>query len=236
VPKRIQRSLLRTQVQDLLLEQILDGVLAPGAPLTIQELADSLDVSRTPLREALVVLEREGLVEYSQRSGWHVWPLSAREAVNLYQIAGSLERLAVRTTEHFAPAVLEALASANTELGAVQGNPEQMIQRDGHFHSALTAQTNNTDLLNLIDTIRNRLHRYRLFGYEYVVKKGTGEKRQSVREHGEIVELLRDGDMRAAADHLELHWERGTEAILGWLHDPDEGPPEYGAPSATKGA
>lgn len=224
MPDQLQRDPLRTQLQSLLLDQILEGKLAPGEQLNLASLADQWEVSRTPLREALLALEREGLVGYTRGKGFYVWPLSARESVNLYQIAGALERLALRTTEDVPDSMIESLERLNDRLKRAQGQPEKMIQWDGRFHHELVRRTANDDLLEIIQSVRNRLYRYRFYGYEYVTIHQLDEKRQSVDEHGEIVERLKEGDLDQAASLLETHWERGTELMKRWLADSSEGP------------
>lgn len=221
---KLRREPLRTQLRDLLLERILDGDLEPGAQIDLGALTDEWDVSRTPLREALLTLEEEGLVTSQRGKGFYVWDLSANEAVNLYQIAGGLERLAVRTTKAVDPVILQRMRETNDELREVQGKPKEMIRLDGIFHRELVHGSSNTDLLELISKIRNRLYRYRSYGYEYVVTHGTDEKRISVDEHAAILERLDDGAIVEAADLLEEHWERGTELMQRWLDNPDQGP------------
>lgn len=224
MPDQLQRDPLRTQLQGLLLDQILEGKLEPGQQLNLATLSEQWDVSRTPLREALLALEREGLVGYTRGKGFYVWPLSARESVNLYQIAGALERLAIRTTEEVPDSMIESLERLNERLRQVQGEPEEMIQWDGRFHHELVRRTTNDDLLEMIQNVRNRLYRYRFYGYEYVTVHELDEKRRSVGEHGEIMASLEDGDLESAASLLESHWERGTELMERWLADPTEGP------------
>lgn len=224
----LQRKPLRVQLKSLLLERILDGILAPGEQIDLGALADEWGISRTPLREALLSLEEEGLVTSERGRGFFVWKLSAEEAVNLYQIAGGLERLAVRTTETMDPEALERMREANRRLLEVQGQPAEMIRLDSEVHHEFVNGSSNSDLLDLIAKIRNRLHRYRFYGYEYVVAHQTGEKRESVDEHDAIIEKLEDGDFNGAADRLEQHWERGTLLVRKWLENPESGP-DYGA-------
>lgn len=224
MPDQLQRDPLRTQLQGLLLDQILEGKLEPGQQLNLANLSDQWEVSRTPLREALLALEREGLVGYTQGKGFYVWPLSARESVNLYQIAGALERLAIRTTDDTPDSMIESLEMLNKRLKRVQGEPEKMITWDGRFHHELVRRTTNEDLLEMIQGVRNRLYRYRFYGYEYVTIRDLDEKRVSVDEHEEIVDCLRDGSLERAASVLESHWERGTALMKRWLADPAEGP------------
>lgn len=221
---KLRREPLRTQLRDLLLERILDGDLEPGAQIDLGKLTDEWDVSRTPLREALLTLEEEGLVTSQRGKGFYVWELSATEAVNLYQIAGGLERLAVRTTPSVHRLDLARMRETNEELRAVQGKPKEMIRLDGIFHRELVRGTSNEDLLEFIRKVRNRLYRYRSYGYEYVVSHGTDEKRISVDEHAAIVDRLDEGVLPEAANLLEEHWERGTELMQRWLDNPEEGP------------
>lgn len=224
MPKELQRDPLRTQLQSLLLDRILDGDLPPGEQLNLSTLSEEWEVSRTPLREALLALEREGLVGYTRGKGFYVWPLSARESVNLYQIAGALERLAVRTTEILPDSMIESLKRLNERLEGAQGEPEKMMKWDGRFHHELVRRTSNEDLLKMIESARNRLYRYRFYGYEYVTIRDLDEKRVSVDEHGEIIRALENGEVPRAASLLEAHWERGTELVERWLSNPMQGP------------
>lgn len=224
MPDELQREPLRTQVKNLLLERILGGDLAPGEPLRLDALAEQWDISRTPLREALVTLEQEGLVGYRRGKGFHVWPLSAAESANLYQVAGALERLALRSTEEAPDAMIERLRRANRRLEDVQGDPDQMIRWDGRFHRELVRHTPNDDLLDMIDSVRNRLYRYRIYGYEYAVAHDTDEKRKSIDDHAEIIDRLDEGAAETAGDLLERHWERGTHLMVRWLAEPSATP------------
>lgn len=224
MPDQLQREPLRTQVKNLLLERILRGDLAPGEPLRLDAIAEEWDISRTPLREALVTLEQEGLVGYRRGKGFHVWPLSAAESMNLYQVAGALERLAVRSTEQVPDAMIERLRRANRRLEEVQGNPDEMIRWDGRFHRELVRHTANDDLLDMIDNVRNRLYRYRFYGYEYAVAHETDEKRKSIGDHADIIDRLDEEATKAAGDLLERHWERGTQLMVRWLAEPSASP------------
>lgn len=225
MPKHeLDRNPLRIQIQHVLLERILKGDLEPGEKVNLTELADDLGVSRTPLREALLGLEQEEFVGYTPGKGFQVLTLSAREAVNLYQIAGSLERLALMTTEAISEEFIQDLRYSNRELREVQGQPTEMIKWDGRFHTTLSSYSSNNDLIKLIGRIRDRLYRYRLYGYEYAVSENSRAKRESVNEHAEIIQLLTEGDQSQAAQALKEHWDRGTSLVERWLEHPDESP------------
>lgn len=221
---QLDRSPLRTRIQHVLLERILDGDMEPGEQVNLSHLSDDLGVSRTPLREALLALEQDEFVEYTPGKGFRLVRLSAREAVNLYQIAGALETLALRTTERLSDEMIRDLEEANRRLAGVQGQPTEMIKWDGRFHTSMISSSTNEDLITLIGRIRDRLYRYRLYGYEYVVSEGSPAKKKSVDEHAEIIDLLDGRELDRAAEALDDHWGRGTAHVERWLKYPQESP------------
>ncbi|MCZ7528349.1 MAG: GntR family transcriptional regulator [Acidimicrobiia bacterium] len=94
----IERRPLRDKVREEVLERLLRGVLPVGTNINEPELARELGVSRTPLREALLSLEREGLLDTHPGRGWWVAPLTPETVLDVYPIVGTLEALAVRLT------------------------------------------------------------------------------------------------------------------------------------------
>ena len=92
----IKRESLRDQVRESLRRQIVEGALAPGEALKELELSESLGVSRTPLREALIQLEQDGMVRAGKSRGFSVAPLTVDEVEELFPIVGSLHGLALR--------------------------------------------------------------------------------------------------------------------------------------------
>src|SRR5690606_29771997 len=104
-PVSVNRQTLRDQVLRILREEILGGVFAPGERLSEPELAKRLDVSLTPVREALGDLAASGLVVRNGRQGTHVRKVGVKDAVNLLAVRRALEVLAVRqAVKHLTPA------------------------------------------------------------------------------------------------------------------------------------
>lgn len=97
-----QASSLRHQVQDALRNEIISGRFKPGDRLVEQQLYTALDVSRTSLREALRQLEAEGLVEQVPHRGAYVASVDAKDAIQIYDVRGALEVLAVRNFVRYA--------------------------------------------------------------------------------------------------------------------------------------
>lgn len=219
----ITRDTLRGQARDVLLQQILSGKLKAGEVINLSQVAEDLGVSRTPLREALLALQEQGLVGMTERSQrFYVWPLTLKESSDLGQLAAVLEGLAVRTTPAPDGAWCRELRAINEKLKEVHGRPDEMIEWDDRFHALLIGGTNNKEVKKIVEQIRKRFHRYRWYGYDYVTLQGSNEKLSSIAQHASIVGAMERGDMEKAARLVEEHWQ-GAIALLERLLPKSDG-------------
>lgn len=219
----ITRHTLRSQAQEVLLEQILHGELAPGESINLSELAEDLGISRTPLREALLSLSEQGLVGIGEgNKGFYVWPLTLEEAENLGEINRTLEILAVRTTKEVRDEQIDNLRMINQRLEEVHGEPRKMMEWDDRWHESLISGTDNSELNKIIRQVRNRFYRYRWYGYDYVVLHGLDAKRQSIEQHAAITDALESGDIESAVERVEEHWAIGLDNLSEWLPRSEE--------------
>lgn len=219
----ITRHTLRSQAQDVLLEKILHGDLAPGQNINLSELAEDLGISRTPLREALLSLAEHGLVGIGEgNKGFYVWPLTLEEAENLGEIGRALESLAVRTTETAREEQIENLRMINQRLEEVHGQPRKMMEWDDRWHESMISGSENEELKSMIAQVRNRFYRYRWYGYDYVVLHDLDAKLQSIEQHAAITDALEQTDMDLAAERVEEHWDIGLANLSEWLPQSDE--------------
>lgn len=226
----ITRYTLRSQAQEVLLEKILHGELAPGENINLSELAEELGISRTPLREALLSLSEQGLVGIGEgNKGFYVWPLTLEEAENLGEISRVLESLAIRTTEDVREEQIDNLRMINERLEEVHGKPRKMMEWDDRWHEWLITGTENKELKAMIQQVRNRFYRYRWYGYDYVVLHGLAAKRQSIEQHAAITDALEGGDMERATELVEEHWDIGLDNLSRWLPESDEFSTDRGA-------
>lgn len=209
---RILRIPLRSEVKRLLLEGLLHGDPAPGSAVNETELSVKLGVSRTPLREALLALERERFIGSDPGKGFYVVPLTAREVEEIYPIIWTLEGLALRSTGVVRPARLEELARINGQLERAKAAPDAALRSDRLWHDTLLAGCANQRLLESIQDLKNQAHRY-----EYAYMKHSGKLITSVEQHREIIEALRDGDRRRAISLLERNWRVSLEFLIPWL-------------------
>jgi DNA-binding GntR family transcriptional regulator len=208
----ITRVPLREQVHTAVVERILRGELPPGARLRDTVLAGELGVSRTPVREALVRLEREGFLAADVGRGFSVRPLQAREVQETYPIIWTLETLAVRLSPPLPEAKVQVLAGINARIVAAGTDPESRIELDMRWHRTLVEGCGNGELLKLIEGVKAIIWRY-----EYAYMQHAEQIPESARSHELIARAASRGEMDAAAALLEAHWKTGIDVLVPWL-------------------
>ena len=150
---------LRLRVATVIREAILSGSLLPGAPLIEKTIAEDLEISRAPVREAIRTLAKEGLVESVPYKGSRVRVLHTRDVHEVYSIRGLLERYAVRQVLAADPAVdltpLET-ACAAMEAAAAAGDARALTAADERFHGTLIALPDHELLVGMWSLIELR--------------------------------------------------------------------------------
>jgi DNA-binding GntR family transcriptional regulator len=189
-------------VTNTLREAILDGSFAPGAWLREIDVAQSLNVSRTPVREALRRLADEHLVERSANRGCQVRSMTLEEAIAVYAVREALEGLAARCVAAKATdGLITELRTLHEQMDDASRSPADLATLNLAFHRALRDATDNA-----------YLHRF-LTQVEHAVRRlGTSSFADDRRvaqindEHGRIIEAIErrdsDGAERAAAEHM----------------------------------
>lgn len=205
------REPVRAALGRIVLKEILDGRFPAGGPLNMVDLARSMRVSVTPLREALIELQERGFVEAPPGKGFVVRPLEAREVEEIYPIVWTLETLALRSNPP-AGADLEALAERNERLAEALDDPHRALELDTAWHEALLARSDNETLRGLLWTFKQRVARY-----EIAYLRDSGRMLVSVEHHRRILAALRTRDLDEAAATLVANWQSGPEYLLPWL-------------------
>jgi len=144
-PEAVGRNRLRLRLRTALLDLIVMGKLKGGERINESQVSSRLKASRTPLREALLHLEREGLVRSDLRRGFTVEPLSSREVREMYPILAQLECLAVRSSARFVAAVLPDLTRINSEFARAR-TPKRALEMDTLWHNTLMSQSKKRTL------------------------------------------------------------------------------------------
>lgn len=202
-PKR-RRDGVRLNLIDL----IVTGKLASGEKIHEVDLSRQLKTSRTPLREALLHLEREGLVRSDQRRGFSVEPLSGREVRETYPLLCDLECFAVRTSASLIPAVLPELERINTEFSCAR-TPKRALALDARWHDTLMCQSNNTRLKTIVERLRLAIARY-----EHLYMADKSLIAISTKQHRGIVAAFKRGDLATALLAIEENYRFGMQMLL----------------------
>ncbi|MDF9841676.1 MULTISPECIES: GntR family transcriptional regulator [unclassified Paenibacillus] len=210
---KVKRSSIREQVYLQIQEWIINGVLKPGDKLKDQELAEALGASRTPIREALLRLEEEGMIQSKANSWTQVTPVDVNQAYRLYPMIISLEKLAVSfAKDHVTSAHIREMEQYNEQLEQALNTEDALeAQRlDTLFHQVLISLSANEELISVLDGLKKKLRRY-----EVTYFKGFTGAGQSVEEHRQIISALRAGDFTAAAAGIERNWQESFKRRLG---------------------
>lgn len=205
----IKRKSIGFLAYEQILQGVLDGVHEPGKCLKDTELARALGISRTPVREALLRLTQEHILENRPGHGFTVRLMNPREAAETYPILWTLEGLAVTSLDGILDDDLGELASLNRQLVGSAGNPAAALRIDSDWHSLLVRTAANERLMAVTRSLRLVVMRY-----ECAFMRETGRVAQSVNDHTHMITALQQGDMARAAALLKEHWQRSLAAVV----------------------
>lgn len=223
-PDEIERRGLREQVYDSVLRMLLDGRIASGERLSIEDVARTLKVSPTPVREAFVMLERTGLVSRVALRGYRVAPpLDEAQLAELFDARLLLEveaaRLAHGRREELHPELQRITAEHDDhaariiEYGSDDSIPIEVTQAyftsDAAFHNAIFRLAGNRYLVDMYDSLGALTHRMR-----QTATRGPEDVREASREHHAIVEAFASADADEAASAMRQHIENVRERSL----------------------
>jgi len=199
-----------------LYNHVIFGQFKPGQRLTEEQLAGEMDVSRTPVREALRRLEQEGLVRVLPRQGCIVRRLTLDEARQVYEIRAALEGLAARSAATGMDA--QALGDLRQTLERSRRVIEHedisgLVTHNNRFHDLVVDAAHNPLLDKILGSLRSQVNLLRVTLWATVPERSS----QTLQEHALIYEALasRDEDRaeRAAKTHIEHSWEALRSAL-----------------------
>ena len=197
-------------------ERIVDGRYAPGRRLVLSQLADELDMSVVPVREAIRRLEAEGLVTFERNVGAQVAMLNADEYTTAYQALTVVESAAIALAAPLLePADLARAREVNDRMRAIAESdfaPSTFTQLNVEFHRSLYAACPNEHLLEYVQRGWNRLQTLRDSVFSFVPERAP----HSVEEHAGIVDLI---DRGAPAAEIEAAVRAHRHHTIGALHD-----------------
>ena len=206
---------LRDVVFNTLREAILKGELKPGERLMELQLAAKLGVSRTPIREAIRMLEQEGLAVTIPRRGAEVAKMTEKDMNDVLQVREALDELAVSIAcELITEEELEKLEKATEafEKALGTGDIKQIADADIEFHDIIYQASRNPKLVNILNNLREQIYRYRI---QYL--KDEKNYTNLLDEHREILEGLTNKDKELVESSMRRHVVNQAVAVKAMI-------------------
>ena len=207
---------LSLEAYERLKHDIRQNILPPGHQDTEPEYAARLGMSRTPVREALIRLEADGLVQLIPRRGARVLPVSPDDMEDIYEILTALEPAAAaklagtRPSAHTLAPLREAYLAMEAALS--QDDLDAWADADDLFHRRMLELHGNKRMLEYVKTLFDQAHRARMITLHMREKPV-----QSTREHKQILEALEAGKSQLVEEIFREHRERARRELLALL-------------------
>jgi DNA-binding GntR family transcriptional regulator len=192
-------------------QRVLDATYAGGALLTEGEVADALGISRTPVREAFLRLEGEGLLRLYPKRGALVVPVSAGEVEAVIETRALVERFAFARAIERGADVTDGMRAeiARQEARAADGDLDGFVEADRAFHTLLVAASGNPIVLSLYDSLRDRQQRMGVTA----LRREPRRLAEILAEHRALTEAVASGNVDATLALLDAHLH-GTLVLL----------------------
>ncbi len=198
-------NLLRVQVYDYLEKQMRIGVLEPGASISVNTLIKELGVSRTPLREALLLLQEQGFVSIQPQRGVRINELTLEDVRDIYEILGGIEsRVVLSVFDKLGGKEIKQMKKLNKKIESnlAKGDITAHNQANVDFHDVFLNLSSNQRLLRYVKNLKMLLYDFPRRDY------GKQWNNKNLLEHGEFIQLIEDGKAVEAADYMrDVHWE-----------------------------
>jgi DNA-binding GntR family transcriptional regulator len=201
------------QAYHVIKQQIITSELPLGAQISDRDIAERLRVSRTPVREAVLLLQREGFLEITPRRGLRILPLSVEDMCEVYDILTALETLAAGLAAERRPgaAELEPLTEAVRTMEAALQTQDVIawITADERFHRTLLELSGNRRLARIGLSCRDQVQRAHLVAQRLRPLPGA-----SVKAHARLIGLIRRGEAQKAREsHYKQRVSAGAEIL-----------------------
>ena len=212
----IPRANLHEHAAKRLRQMLVEGRIAPGAKLNERELCEALDVSRTPLREAIKMLAAEGLVELVPNRGAVAVKLSEDDVRHTFEVMGGLEALSGElAAQRITDEELAEIRAMHFEMLAAYTRRDlsNYYRLNAQIHQAINAAAKNPVLAATYDRVNARLQALRFRSNQ------DGEKwKSAMKEHEQMVDALSRRDAAAMRAVLASHLKNKLDVVLEQLH------------------
>ncbi len=197
-------------------EAILTGVFLPGKPLVSNQIATDLHISRTPIRQALTRLEREGFAISEPFRGYYVSRIDSREIQAMYELREVLECHLIRATVgRFTPEELDELDAVIEAAGAAlkRGDHACFQEKNRVFHHTFDIKFGNPRISEVLRNLDERVH----WVLSLALQLDRLNLEHSYKEHVQILQAVRDGNAECASELLQIHLRRASATLAQML-------------------
>jgi DNA-binding GntR family transcriptional regulator len=191
---------------------VLNGEIPPGQQLHVEELAERMNISRTPIRDALIMLEHEGLINVTSRVGFFVKGITRQELEELFELRMLTEGYAAeKSAFYLTEDDLSQLDSLHQNAVAAFEKDDLMLfnQFETDLHDFLIKHSRNQRLLKMIEGLKDLTHRERLYALS-----SRDNVRESIQEHKKLLEALHHRDGELAGRCMRAHLENVKNRLL----------------------
>lgn len=202
-------SPIRRRAYESIRQMVINGELEPGSPVIERELAARLNTSRAPVREALVELEKEGLIRNVGSRIRVVAEATMRDAVELYELREALEGMAARLLS--VSASPEQIACLREMVGSMGNGPSVPEDDEIRFHEYIVRECGNRRLAQLADPIRAQWVKIR---YHDFLTRAQDRSRRAGVTHEDIVRSIEERDGDLAESLIREHIRQGRENLM----------------------
>lgn len=203
---------------------IMSGELKPGDRLIEERLTERFGVSRPPLREALRILQRDGVVASQPRRGFIVMPITADDVREIYSLRFALERLAVELAVPVTdPTRLQPMRDALEQMrvAAEQGDQDAILEANERFHQALVSLPAHSRLTRAYESMRMQLQFCMAYNLRFR-RRLYDEPDDVVRRHRSLLARIEEGDVDAVLHEITNHGDRSFLDNLEELIRPEQ--------------
>lgn len=202
---------------DAIRNEIIAGRLAPQTRLILEDLSQQLGLSLTPIREALPVLEGEGLIVQLPHRGAIVAPMDREEILELYAIRSGLESMVtMQAVPRLTPDDLVRMSALIDEMHHLEGDWDRLLERDMAFHLVLYSAAGSRRWLETIETLWKRSKRYMISSTAM-----SGEMTRIHADHDAMLKACRAGNAELAAELTLHHLTQSEERLLQEWQGPE---------------
>lgn len=216
----VRSKSLKDQTYEILRSSIITGRLEPGRLHNEKDLARRLGVSRTPVREALLDLSKEGMIVFVPRKGIKIRKITHKDVSDVMELRRIIEGYIIEScSSQLTPEDLKRIGKIIEKQMAMgrKGDRKRYVEADRKFHMFLASKIGNRQLQNVMENLRDLLH---FMAIKAIAYKERME--QVLKEHERIWAALKNRDQKKAREAMLLHLDT-TEKILFAAIEADEG-------------